>query len=156
MGTAVLIGAVALHAGCGNNGASIISTTSNAPQVEVFIPEIKGRAAEVAFISACGEAYGFAHDATKVRAGYLGYESKHGAAPAQLASLEKDYDSTYRSIAELGSRKSSFCSTKDGVEVRAELRRYTSGYFDPKPPPPPVPAASWKKSRGDPNCWSNC
>jgi hypothetical protein len=154
-GTAVLIGAAMVHAGCGNNGP-IISTTSNAPQVEVFIPDIKGRAAEVAFISVCAEAYGFAHDATKVRAGYLGYESKRGAGPAQLASLEKDYDSTYRAIAELGHRKTSFCATKDGEEVRAELRRFTSGFFEARPSPPAQASADWKKLKGDPDCGSKC
>jgi hypothetical protein len=141
----VLISAAMVHAGCGNNGP-IISTTSNAPRVEVFIPDIKGRAAEVAFISACAEAYGYAHDAAKVRAGYLAYESKRGTAPGQLATLEKDYDSTYRAIGELGHRKSSFCATKDGEEVRAELRRFTSGFFEPRPPPPSNAAASPKKS----------
>ena len=76
--------------------------------------------------------------------------SKRGAAPAQLASLEKDYDSTYRAIAELGHRKSSFCATKDGEEVRAELRRYTSGFFEAKPSPPADSIGGLEEVQGRP------
>ena len=144
-GTALLIGAAVLHAGCGNGGVSILPppSTSNAPRIEVFIPEIKGRPAEVAFISVCGLAYGYEHDAAKVRAGYLSYESKRGATPPQLSTIEKDYDATYQAIAALGHRQANFCAAKDGEEVRAELRRFTSGFFDARPPAPT--AASAKK-----------
>jgi hypothetical protein len=147
LGTGLLIGATALHAGCSGNGVSIIPpvSTSNAPRVEVFFPDIKGRPAEVAFISACALAYGYAHDAAKVRAGYLSYESKRGATPARLSTIEKDYDSTYQAIGALAHRQASFCATKDGEEVRAELRRYTSGFFEARSPPPVASSADSKK-----------
>lgn len=110
--------------------------TTNAPTVEVFFPEIKDRSSEVAFISRCALAYGYEHDPAKVRAGYLSYEAKRGAKPPQLAIIEKDYDATYQAIGALGHRQNSFCATKDGEQVRSELRRLTSGYFDARPPTP--------------------
>lgn len=136
IGTALLVGATALQAGCGQNGVGIITASNtsfkNEPPIQVFIPDIQGRPAEVAFISSCAQAYGFVHDAAKLRTAYLAYEAKRGAKPAQLSVIEKDYDATYRAIEDLGHRKSSFCSTKDGEQVRAELRRYTSGFFEAK------------------------
>ena len=155
LGTGLLIGAAAFQLGCSGSGP-ILSTTSNAPRVEVFIPEIKGRPAEVAFISACAQAYGFAHDPAKVRAGYLSYERKRGAPPPQLAAIEKDYDSTYQAIGALAHRQASLCAAKDGEEVRAELRRFTSGYFEPRQSPPVEASADWKKTRVDPNCGARC
>ena len=129
---------------------------SSAPVVAVYIPEITTRTAEVAFISACGKAYGYSHDAGKVKAGYLGYESKRGATPAQISAIEKSYDETYQGIDSLGHRKTNFCSKKDGEEVQAELRRYTSGFFEPRTPQPAAAAEDWKKFKGDPNCGSRC
>jgi len=129
---------------------------SSAPVVAVYIPEITTRTAEVAFISACAKAYGYAHDAGKLKAGYLAYESKRGATPAQISATEKSYDETYQGIDALGARKANFCSKKDGEEVQAELRRYTSGFFEPKTPQPTAAAEDWKKFKGDPNCGSRC
>ena len=156
LGTVALIAAAALPAGCSNDGAPILSTTSNAPRVEVFIPEIKGRPAEVAFISACAQAYGYAHDPVKLKAAYLGYEAKRGANPAQRAEIERGYEATYQAIEALAHRKASFCSTKDGEEVKAELRRYTSGFFEARSPSPAAASADWKKGRSDPDCGARC
>jgi hypothetical protein len=159
LGSALCAAGAGLLCGC-SSGNPIDSLAkmypSSAPVVEVYIPEITTRTAEVAFISACAQAYGFAHDAGKVRAGYLGYESKRGATPAQVSVLEKSYDETYQAIGALGHRKTSFCSRKDGAEVQAELRRYTSGFFEPRAPIPASAADDWKKSKGDPNCGARC
>ena len=119
--------------------------TSNAPQVEVFFPEIKERPSEVAFISRCALAYGYEHDPAKVRAAYLSYEAKRGTKPPQLSAIEKDYDATYQAIGALGHRQNSFCATKDGEQVRAELRRFTSGYFDSKSPTPATASIAPRK-----------
>jgi hypothetical protein len=159
LGTVLLTGATALQGGC-SGGSPIDSLAkaypSSAPVVAVYIPEITTRTAEVAFVSACAKAYGFAHDAAKIKADYLGYERKRGATPAQVSVLDKSYDETYQGIETLGPRKTSFCSTKDGEEVRAELRRFTSGFFEPRTPVPTASSEDWKKTRGDPNCGSRC
>jgi hypothetical protein len=129
---------------------------SSAPVVAVYIPEITTRTAEVAFISACAKAYGYSHDAGKLKSGYLAYETKRGATPAQVSALERSYEETYQGIDALGHRKANFCSKKDGEEMQAELRRYTSGFFEPRTPQPSAAAEDWKKFKGDPNCGARC
>jgi len=158
----LLIIAVA-QAGCSGNGVGMgILTGSNpvpekAAQTGVFLPDITGRPEQVAFTSACALAYGFTHDPVKLRTSYVAFESKRGATRGQLANIEKAYDTTYQAIDVLpGSRKSSFCATKDGEEVRSELRRYTSGFFEARTPPPLAASADWKKTRVDPDCGGRC
>lgn len=136
---ALLVSASALHVGCadgvdssalfGSKATSEIAPTPITPSADP-----SGRPAQVAFISACAEAYGFAHDAGKLKALYLKHETNQaGAGDARLAAIEREYDDTYRSIAALSSsQRSSYCATKDGQVVSAELRRYQSGYFEPR------------------------
>jgi hypothetical protein len=148
LATGLLVGAAALHAGCSGNGvgSSILTNSEkNNPTVSFFIPDVSGRTEQVAFVSACALAYGFAHDPAKLRTAYLAYETKHGTTRAQLATIEKAYDSTFQAIGQLGHRQSSFCATKDGEEVKSELRRYMSGLFEPRSPP--AAAASVQRPR---------
>jgi len=158
LGTGLLIGAAALHSGCGSNSTSILgaSSTSSAPVTSTFVPDVTGRPEQVAFISACGQAYGFAHDSGKLRTAYLAYEAKRGAGPAQLGDIQKAYDTTYQAIGALGHRQASFCSTKDGETVKSELRRYTSGFFEPRSPVPAAASEDWKKTRVDADCGARC
>jgi hypothetical protein len=127
-----------LHASCSNDvDTSILTGGNTAPGTPAMtiasVASPSERPARVAFISACAQAYGYAHDAAQLRIAYLSYESKRGATNEQLSQLTRDYDGAYSAIADLGSSsKSSYCSTKDGNQVRAELRRYQSGYFDSK------------------------
>jgi hypothetical protein len=160
LGTGLLIVATAFHAGCSLNSSSIFTGSNPSPEKVsspgIFLPDVTGRPEQVAFISACAQAYGYQHDPVKVRASYLSYEAKRGATQAQLATIEKTYDGTYQAIEVLGNRKSSYCATKDGEEVRSELRRYTSGFFDARSPPPVAASADWKKTRVDPDCGGRC
>jgi hypothetical protein len=135
---ALLASVGALLAGCTNDVDSSAlfgsKTVAEAPPGALTpVADPAGRPAQVAFISACAEAYGFAHDAGKLKATYLKHEaSRAGTHSAHLAEVEREYDATYRSITALSSsRKSSYCSTKDGQVVSAELRRYQSGFFEP-------------------------
>ena len=161
LGTGLLAVATMLQAGCSGNGVGMgILTGSNpapAAQAGVFLPDITGRPEQVAFTSACALAYGFTHDPVKLRTAYIAFESKRGVAREQLSNIEKAYDTTYQAIDVLtGSRKSSFCATKDGEEVRSELRRYTSGFFEARTPTPVAASADWKKARVDPDCGGRC
>ena len=132
------MGASVLHAGCADGVDSSILTGGKAPAESIptlISPKADpaGRPAQVAFVSACANAYGFAHDPLKLKATYLSYEAKQRGM-TQLAAVEQEYDSTYGSIASLSSsRQSSYCSTKHGDVVRAELRRYQSGHFEERP-----------------------
>jgi hypothetical protein len=127
-----------LHVGCSNDiDTSILTGGNTAPGTAAVmtasLPNPNERPARVAFISACAQAYGYAHDAAQLRATYLNYESRQGATSEQLSQIATYYDGHYASIAELpSSSKSTYCSSKDGNDVRAELRRYQSGYFESK------------------------
>src|SRR5215467_2844143 len=133
-----LAAATVLHAGCSNSAdSSILFGGQTGPTTgSVVTTSISGpteRPARVAFISACAQAYGYAHDAAQLRATYLDYEAKRGATTEQLSQIATYYDGAYAAIADLGSsRKSSYCSIKEGNDVRAELKRYQSGYFEGK------------------------
>jgi hypothetical protein len=132
----LLVALNVLHIGCANDvDTSVLTGGNTAPGTPTVVtPSLASpseRPAQVAFISACAQAYGYAHDAAQLRAGYLNYEAKRGATTEQLAQIATYYDGAYASIADLGSSsKSSYCSKKQGNDVRAELKRYQSGYFE--------------------------
>jgi len=134
----LLVAVSAFHAGCANDVDSSILTGGNtAPGTPAMatasVVSPTERPTRVAFISACAQAYGFVHDAAHVRALYLSYETKRGATSEQIGQIARAYDGAYSSINDLGSSsKSSFCATKDGADVRAELKRFQAGYFDTK------------------------
>ena len=132
IGSALLVLLTALGFGCGPNsvgmGSPMPTMVTNAAQTAVSQPS--QRAARVAATSACAQAYGYSHDATKLRTSYLAYETQQGATRAQLADIEKSYDAA---IAEWSGRS---CSGRDSNEVVADLRRYLSGYFTERAAPP--------------------
>lgn len=148
---ALVLTAIELAA-CSGSSSSIITSGNPPPSGSEAVGD---RASRVAFISACASAYGYANDAAKLRASYIAYESRQGAAGAQLAAIERDYDSTYQDIQSLGNRKPSHCSAKDGTQVKAELLRYQSGYFEYKAAPAEDPN-EWKKTRDSLNCQARC
>src|SRR5215475_11184807 len=121
----LLVALSVLHVGCANDVDTSILTGGNAAPgtPTVVTPSLASpseRPAQVAFISACAQAYGYAHDAAQLRAGYLNYEAKRGATSEQLAQIATYYDGAYAAIADLdSSRKSSHCSIKEGNDVRA-------------------------------------
>jgi len=137
-GSGLLVALSVLHVGCANDiDTSILTGGNTAPGTPAVMTasfsNTNERPARVAFISACAQAYGYAHDAAQLRATYLNYEAKQGATTDQLSQIATYYDGAYASIADLGSSsKSSYCSRQEGNDVRAELKRYQSGYFERK------------------------
>ena len=96
MAVGLLLGASALHTGCTDVDSSILTggKTTSAASVPTLITSAvnpAGRPAQVAFISACAKAYGFAHDPMKLKATYLSYEGNQ-AGMAQLAVAEQEFD----------------------------------------------------------------
>jgi hypothetical protein len=132
----LLLGASALDTACSSSTDSSIlfggqTAPSTTPMPTASIARSTERPARVAFISACAQTYGFSHDAAQLRSAYISYEAKRGVIGDQLAQITRDYDAAYAAIADLeSSSKSTYCSKKDGTEVRAELKRYQSGYFE--------------------------
>jgi hypothetical protein len=107
--------------GCGANVQGPASLTKQPDQVAAS-PAAR-RAARVAATSACAQAFGFAHDAVKLRASYLAYEATQGQNRAQLVDVEKSFDEAMADAR----RNDSSCSGKDAI--RADLRRYQAGHF---------------------------
>src|SRR5215470_17178231 len=94
--SALLAMHAALGCGCGS-GSSVAQAggpflASSEPSAAPGGSAASGRAARVAVTSACAQAYGYPHDAVKLRASYLSFEMKQGANRAQLADIEKTYD----------------------------------------------------------------
>lgn len=109
--------------GCGADMQGPASLTKQPDQVTAV--SATRRAARVAATSACAQAFGFAHDAVKLRASYLAYEAAQGQNRAQLVEVEKSFD---EAIAD-ARRKDSSCSGEDAKAIRADLRRYQAGFF---------------------------
>jgi hypothetical protein len=134
----LLVALSVLHVGCANDvDTSILTGGNTAPGTPAVmtatVSNPNERPSRVAFISACAQAYGYAHDPAQLRATYLNYEAKQGATTEQLSQIATYYDGAFASIADLNSSsKSSYCSVKEGNDVRAELKRYQSGYFESK------------------------
>jgi hypothetical protein len=134
----LLVALSVLHVGCANDvDTSVLTGGNTAPGTPAVMTATLSnpneRPSRVAFISACAQAYGYAHDPAQLRATYLNYEAKRGATTEQLSQIATYYDGAYASIADLNSSsKSSYCSVKEGNDVRAELKRYQSGYFESK------------------------
>ena len=123
----------ALHAGCANSGNGIITAsatalTTTSPAVASVTDPI-ARSVQVASIAACAQKWGLDFDAVKLRAAYLAYEAKHGAVPAEIG---KSYDATLRDITARTGAHPIYCAGKDGEQIKADLKRYLSGYFSPR------------------------
>ena len=95
MAVGLLLGASALQTGCTDVDSSILTggktTGASVPTLITSAVNPAGRTAQVAFISACAKAYGFAHDPMKLKATYLSYEGNQ-AGMAQLAAAEQEFD----------------------------------------------------------------
>jgi len=145
-----LVSMAVLDAGCGTN-SSIVTESTTPPDIRAR-PQASDRTALVAQASACGQAFGYSHDPTKLKAAYVSYEAKEGATKSQLDEIEKNYETVYRSIREAGSLRAGRCAGKDSEEVKADLRRYQSGFFTARTPSAeePFQKTVWE------TCGENC
>lgn len=135
----LLIGVAALQAGCGNsaNGLTTSALPADAPAINNEDP--MARPAAVAWTSARARRCGFYFDPAKLRASYLAYESRQGAAGEQLAKIEKSYDTTFKVISDRVSSEADYCTEKKGAEIKADLERHLAGDYTPNfPKPRPV------------------
>ena len=97
---ALLLGATALHAGCGSNANSL--TTGSTAGLPADAPgnlsnaDPMARPVAVAWTSARAKRCGFYFDPAKLKVNYLSYERTQGASGDQLANIEKSYDTTFK------------------------------------------------------------
>lgn len=142
MGSLLLLGGTALHAGCGSSAGSFLpGTTTTLPAdapTGVRNEDPMARPVAVAWTSARATKCGFYFDPAKLRASYLAHEGRQGASGEQLAKIEKSYDTTIKVISEGMAGKEGYCTDKKGAEIKADLNRHLAGDFTPNLPKPKV------------------
>ncbi len=136
MAASLLMAASVLYAGCGNSSTGL--TTSGLFKGDtssgVTNDSPMARPISVAWTSARAQRCGFYFDPAKLRASYVGYETKQGAAGEQLAKIEKTYDQTFKVISDRVSADADYCSDKRSSEIKADLNRHLAGDFAPNLP----------------------
>lgn len=100
----------------------------------------ENRAVQVGWTVAGAYYCGFNVPREQMRAAYLAYERKQGAAPDQLAALERSYDVTYATGLETMRKQPNFCNAKRVEAIRADLQRHLKGDYAPSERSPPRPA----------------
>jgi hypothetical protein len=138
VGAGLLLALTAVHAGCGSSagGLSTASVGGDAPGVASEDP--LARPIQVAWTSARAQRCGFNFDTAKLRATYLSYESRQGAAGEQLAKLQNSYDTTFKTISGRVSANPDYCTDKKSAEIKADLTRHLAGDYTPNLPKPKV------------------
>ena len=97
VGSALLLAATALHAGCGGGGITTSAVQAADVPQGLTNADPMARPVAVAWTSARAKRCGFYFDPAKLKINYLSYERTQGATPEQLANLEKAFDSAYYS-----------------------------------------------------------
>jgi hypothetical protein len=134
----LLLVGTALHAGCGNNASGLTTSSTDVPTITSQDP--MARPIQVAWTSARAQRCGFYFDPAKLKASYIGYESRQaGMTTDQLAKIQVSYDTTFKSITARVSADPDYCTDKKGSEIKVDLQRHLAGDFTPNlPKPKPV------------------
>jgi hypothetical protein len=138
----LLLAASALHAGCSNSSAGLSTGSTNllpadAPsQTTISNDDPMARPVGVAWTAARAKRCAFFFDPAKLRANYLAYEAKQGAAGEQYNKIVSSYDATYRVTWEKVVAQTDYCSERKGLEIKADLERHLLGDYTPNLPKP--------------------
>ncbi len=128
-----------LVAGC--SGTSSLTTSSlfggddTPPKPAGPVNTPTTRAFQVGTVSARAIKCGFNFDPSKLRATYLQYETKQGASPTDLPTIEKIYDVSFNGVAKAVSGQSDYCTPQKVKTVKADLSRHLAGDYTPTPRP---------------------
>ena len=136
VGSALLLAATALHAGCGGGGITTSAVQAADVPQGLTNADPMARPVAVAWTSARAKRCGFYFDPAKLKINYLSYERTQGATPEQLANLEKAYDSSFRVTTDRASADADYCSDSKGLAIKADLQRYLAADYTPNLPPP--------------------
>jgi hypothetical protein len=130
--------------GCGSNGASGVSTasildgkagaTAGGDVAAIKPDDPTAKSVQVAWTAARAQKCGFNFDAAKLRASYLGAESKAGAQPGQMSAFEKTYDTTFANVATNIKADDAYCSDRKTAAIKADLQRHLAGNYEPNLP----------------------
>ena len=144
----MLLSAVTLAA-C-SSGTSLLSTGSttpaNAAGPKPATPQERATHAGSTVGKAAGCGYNF--DPARLRAGYLAWEGQQGTAPADLAALEKVYDSTRSRAQAAISKPEEFCDEAQTEKIKRDLTKQLAGDFSAPVKPAEIPW--WKSTSSGP------
>ena len=138
LGFALLLAGTALHAGCGNSGSGLITSSTAAPG-GITNQDPMARPVSVAWTSARAKRCGFYFEPAKLKINYLSYERAQGADGEQLAKIEKSYDASFKATSDRISGDADYCGDRKGLAIKADLQRHLAGDYAPNlPTPKPV------------------
>ncbi len=92
-----------------------------------------GRALHVGSVSGRATKCGFNFDAAALRTNYLAAEASGGTAVADLAKIEKIYDSGYRGVLSAAGQDPNYCSSKRTYVIKTALNKALTGDYAPPP-----------------------
>lgn len=145
---AALLSSVAvLAAGCSSGGGlstgSLFGTKAEASATAAALPDNNtpaGRALHVGTVAARATKCGYNFDPAALRANYLASEAAAGTAVADLAKLEKIYDTGYRGVISAAASDPEYCNAARTQSIKPALNKLLAG--DYSPPAPVVQADS--------------
>jgi hypothetical protein len=134
---ALLLGATALHAGCGSSAGVLGGSDlpSDAPALTNNADPM-ARPVQVAWTAARAQRCGFFFDPAKLKANYLAYEGKQAGAGNEMAKVQQVYDSTFQAISVKISADAGYCTDKKSAEIKVDLNRHLAGDYSPNLPKP--------------------
>jgi hypothetical protein len=118
-------------------GAAPAATApSVAPQAPVSSPA--SRALHVGSVSARAQKCGYNFDPAKLKTAYINSEVATGAAPEDMAKVEKIYSVAMNGVMKAATLEPAYCSAAKTKKIKADLTRVLAGNFVP-PAPKPLP-----------------
>lgn len=134
-----LIGGLAFSAaGCASDGglstgALIGGGSNNTAKALPNNNTPTGRALHVGSVSGRATKCGFNFDAAALRANYIAAEASGGTAVADLAKIERIYDSGYRGVLAAAAREPDYCNSKRTYVIKTSLNKALAGDYSPPP-----------------------
>lgn len=131
--------ALLLMAGCSSDGGlSTGSLLSGNSETAAKAPPDNntpaGRALHVGTVAARAARCGYNFDPAALRANYLATEATQGLAVADLAKVEKIYDTGYRGILSASAKEPDYCNSKRTAVIKTALNKALAGDYTPPPP----------------------
>ena len=155
----VLLTGLALAA-CGSSNGSGLTTASildntvagTAAEVGKFRnDDPNARPVFVAWTAARAQRCGFYFDAAKLKTNYLAYEQTQGVSGPAVATIDKTYDTTQKSMATKIAEDQDYCQTRKAEVIKGDLNRLLGGDYRPNfPQPKAAPQTSFLD-----NFWSD-
>ena len=131
---AALAIAAALLAGPLSSCGTVGSLANKDPEQEarnIALNDPMARPTQVAWTSARASHCGFIFDPARLRANYMAAEMQAGNTPEQMEKIQRAYDYTLQSVADIIKDDFRYCSAERTAAIRVDLNRYLGGDYTP-------------------------